>query len=105
MFINFKGVLGFLCSVNHFSEGGVNQIHNVTCSPSLAEILRMTLDPSRIAREIAIVSEFFCRRKEALQTLASNKNKKDHKNLRSKLLKLVDYCQKQNDHKATNFTT
>ena len=37
--------------------------------------------------------------------LASNKNKKDYKHLRSKLLKLVDYCQKKNDHKATNFTT
>ena len=50
---------GFSCSVNHFIEGGVNKIHNVTCSPSLAEILRMTLDCSRIAKEIAIVSDFF----------------------------------------------
>ena len=29
---------GFYCSVNHFSEGGVNANYNVTCSPSLAEI-------------------------------------------------------------------
>ena len=60
----------------------------------------MTIDCSRIAKDFMMVSEFFCRRKEEQQTLASDKNKKDHKNLRSKLLKLlVDYCQKQNDHK------
>ena len=29
--------LGFFCSVNHFSEGGVNANHNVTCSPSSTE--------------------------------------------------------------------
>ena len=34
---NFEGILGFFCSVNHFSEGGVKANHNVTCSPSLAE--------------------------------------------------------------------
>ena len=28
---------GFFCSVNHFSEGGVNANHNAMCSPSLAE--------------------------------------------------------------------
>ena len=28
---------GFVCSINHFSEDGVNAHHNVTCSPSLAE--------------------------------------------------------------------
>jgi len=28
---------GFFCSVNHFTEGGVNANHNVTRSPSLAE--------------------------------------------------------------------
>ena len=28
---------GFVCSVNHFSEGGVNANHNVTCSASLAK--------------------------------------------------------------------
>ena len=38
------------------------------------------------------------------QTLASDKNKKDHKHLRSKRLKpVVDYCQKQNDHKKRIF--
>ena len=42
--------------VNHFSEGGVNGNHNVTCSPSLAE---NDFDCSRIAREIAMVSGFF----------------------------------------------
>ena len=46
----------------------------------------------------------FCRKKEERQTLASDKNKKDHKNLRNKRLKLVvDYCQKQNDHKQRIF--
>ena len=46
----------------------------------------------------------FCRKKEERQTLASDKNKKDHKNLRSKRLKLVvDYCQKQNDQKQRIF--
>ena len=47
---------GFFCSVNHFSEGGVNADHNVTCSPSLAE---NDSDSSRIAKEIAMVSGFF----------------------------------------------
>ena len=28
---------GLFCSVDHFSEGGVNANHNITCSPSLAE--------------------------------------------------------------------
>ena len=47
---------GFFFSVNHFSEDGVNANHNATCSPSLAET---TLDCSRIAKEIAMVSGFF----------------------------------------------
>ena len=28
---------GFFCSINYFTEGGVNANHNVTRSPSLAE--------------------------------------------------------------------
>ena len=36
--------------------------------------------------------------------LASDKNKKDQKNLRGKL-KQVDYCPKQDDHKAINLET
>ena len=46
------------CSVNHFSEGGVNANHNVTCSPNLAEN-DSRLDCSRIAKEIAMVIRFF----------------------------------------------
>ena len=54
---------GFFCSVNHFSEGGVNANHNVTCSPSLAEN-----DPrKRKEKEIAMVSGFFVQRRR--QTL------------------------------------
>ena len=47
---------GFFCSVNHFSEGGVNGNRIVTCSPSLA---KNDSSCSRIAREIAMVSGFF----------------------------------------------
>ena len=47
---------GFFCSVNHFSEGGVNANHNVTCLLSLAE---NDSQSSRIAKEIAMVSGFF----------------------------------------------
>ena len=55
---------GFSCSVNHFSEGGVNANHNVTCSPSFSEN-DSRVDCSRIAKEIAMVSGYFCWRKEA----------------------------------------
>ena len=49
-----------------------------------------------------MVSEFLSN-EGGTQTLASDKNKKDHKHLRSKRLKpVVDYCQKQNDHKQRN---
>ena len=56
--VSFGGHFGFFCSVNHFSEGGVNANHNVTCSPSLAEN-DSRLDFSRIAKEIATVIGFF----------------------------------------------
>ena len=50
-----------------------------------------------------MVSEFLSN-EGGTQTLASDKNKKDHKHLRSKRLKpVVDYCQKQNDHKQRSF--
>ena len=50
-----------------------------------------------------MVSEFLSN-EGGTQTLASDKNKKDHKHLRSKRLKpVVDYCQKQNDHKQRIF--
>ena len=56
MFCKIQRDFGLFCSVNHFSEGGVNANHNVTCLPSLAE---NDSDCSRIAKEIAIVSGFF----------------------------------------------
>ena len=59
----FEGFFEFFCSVNRKSDGWVNANRNVTCSPGLAEI--MTLDCSRIAKEIAIVSGFFVEGKEA----------------------------------------
>ena len=50
-----------------------------------------------------MVSEFLSN-EGGTQTLASDKNKKDHKHPRSKRLKpVVDYCQKQNDHKQRIF--
>ena len=36
-FCKLREEFGFFCSVNHFSEGGVNANHNVMCLPSLAE--------------------------------------------------------------------
>ena len=50
-----------------------------------------------------MVSEFLSN-EGGTQTLASDKNKKDHEHLRSKRLKpVVDYFQKQNDHKQRIF--
>ena len=97
-FCKLQRGLGFFCFVNHFSYGGVNANHNVTGSLSLGEILRMTLDCTRIAKDFMMVR--FLSNEGGTQTLASDKNKKDHEHLRSKRLKpVVDYCQKQNDHK------
>ena len=70
----------FFCSVNRFNEGGVNVNHNVTCS--------LTLECSRIAKEMAMVSGFFSREGgRRCFILASDKNKKDQENLRSKFNK------------------
>ena len=55
-FCKLRTDFGFFCSVNHFSEGGVNANHNVTCLLSLAE---NDSESSRIAKEIAMVSGFF----------------------------------------------
>ena len=104
-FCKLQRGLGFFCFVNHFSYGGVNANHNVTGSLSLGEILRVTLDCTRIAKDFMMVGEFLSN-EGGTQTLASDhdKNKKDHKHLRSKRLKpVVDYCQKQNDHKQRVF--
>ena len=48
--------------------------------------LRMTLDCSRTAKEIAMMSRFFVEgRGQTLLTLSRDKNQKDRKNLRRKL--------------------
>ena len=72
------------CSVNHFSEGGVNANHNVTCSPSLTENDSRMFKNSEENRDGEWI---FCRRKEAegCFILVSDKSKKDQKNLRRKL--------------------
>ena len=73
---------GFSCCVNHFSEGVVNANHNVTCLPSLA---KNDFSCPRIVKEITMVSGFSVegvRRRYFI--LSSDKNEKDHKNLRSK---------------------
>ena len=72
---------GSSCFVNHFSEGRVNENHNVTCSPSLAE---NDFGCSRIAKENGDGECFFFLLKEGGRPcfiLASDKNEKDHKNL------------------------
>ena len=76
---------GLFCSAKHFTEGGVNANHNVTCSPSLAE------NDSRlfknIAKEIAMVSGFLSKEGgRRCFILASDQNKKEQKNLRSNLI-------------------
>jgi len=68
------------CSVNHFSEGGVN----ATCLPSLAENESRLFKNSEGNRD----GEYIFLSKEGGRRcfiLASDKNKKDQENLRSKL--------------------
>ena len=53
---------GFFCSINHLSEGGVNANHDPQRTrpawPAKTK-LRMTLDCSRIAKEMAMMSRLF----------------------------------------------
>ena len=65
MFCKIQRDFGLFCSVNHFSEGGVNANHNVTCTSSLAE--NDSRLGSRVAKEITMVSGFFVDRRR--QTL------------------------------------
>ena len=83
---------GFFCSVNHLSGDGVNANHNAKHVPAKAK-LRMTLDCSRIAKKIAMMSGFLSR--------ARDKNKNDQKNL---WRKLVDYCPKTTNLKTQKQT-
>ena len=61
-FCKLRKDFGVFCSVNHFSEGGVNANHNVTCSPSLAKNDSRLLKNSDGNRNGEWI---FCRRKEA----------------------------------------
>ena len=63
-FCKLRRDFGFLCSVNHFSEGGVNANHNVTCTSSLAENDSRLLKNSEGNHDGEWI---FCRRKEARQ--------------------------------------
>ena len=83
-FINVSQMpLLFCFCFNHFSEDGVDANHSVTCSSGW---LRMTLDCSRIAKEIAIVKDFLSKEGgRRCFILVSDKNKKSQKNLRGKL--------------------
>ena len=85
---------GFFCSVNHLSWGGTNANHNATHWPSLdcKKNLRMTVDGSRIAKEMPMMSGLFV----TLLSRARDKNKNYQNNLPRKV---ADYCPKQGDHK------
>ena len=66
----------------------------------------MTLDCSRIAKEIALASGFFVEGKEAdVALLASDNNKKRSEKSVKQTSKLVDYCPKEDHHKTTNLET
>ena len=77
---------GFFFSVNHFSEGGVNANHNVTCLPSLAENDSRLLKNSEGNRDGEWI---FCWRKEADVAL----------------LTIVDYCPNWGRSQRTNLET
>ena len=63
MFCKIQRDFGLFCSVNHFSEGGVNANHNyVTCTSSLAENDSRLLKSSEGNHDGEWI---FCRRKEA----------------------------------------
>ena len=75
---------GFFCSVNHFGEGGVHANHNATCSPSLTENDSRLLKKSEGNRD----GEWIFLSWEGGRRcffLATGKNKKYQKNLRSRL--------------------
>ena len=93
---NFEEILGFSVPSMIWVKAGLMQITMWRAHPAW---LRMTLDCSRIAKVMAMVSGSRGRR---CFILASDKNKKDQKNLRSRLSKLVDYYPIQVDHKSTN---
>ena len=89
--------LGFFCSVNHFSEGGVKANHNVTSSPSLAENDFRLFKNSEANHNSCWVD--FCQRKEsdvALFLLVTRIRK---------IRKICDYCPKRDGHKATSLET
>ena len=83
-FCKLRGDFGFFCSVNHFSEGGVNANHNVMCLPSLAENDSRLLTNSEGNRDGEWI---YCPRKEADVALFLQVTRmgKIIKNLQSKL--------------------
>ena len=89
-FAIFEGILGF----SHLSGGGVNANHNVwTRSPSLAR--KNKTENGEGNRDVWV--EFLSGEGDRhCFILASDKNKKEQKNL---LIELVDYSPKQDDHK------
>ena len=56
---------GVFCSVNPLSGGRVNANHNATQSPSYKTENDSRLFKNIIAKEIAMMSRFFCRGQEA----------------------------------------
>ena len=88
---------GFFCLSIILVKAGLKQI---TMSLPHPAWLRMTLDCSRIAKQITIHAEWiFCRRKEsdvALFLLVTRIRK---------IRKICDYCPKRDGHKATSLET
>ena len=87
-FANFEGILGFSIPSIILVKAGYAS-HNQGNMLDHPAWLRMTLDCSRIVKEIAMVSGFLSEeggRRRRCFVLESDKNKKDQKNLRSKLI-------------------
>ena len=79
-----KGFFGFFCSVNHFSEDGVNTNHNNVLSQLGWEWLYTVQERKR--RKSRWWADFLSKEGDwRCFILASDKKKKDRKNLRCKL--------------------
>ena len=86
VFCKLREDFWFFCSVNNFSEGGVNANHNVTCSPGLAENDSRLLKNSEGNRAGEwIFCQSIKKGGRCCFIFASDKNEKDLKNLQSKL--------------------
>ena len=102
-FANFERIFGFPAPSIIWVGAGLMQITTQLARPGsqAKSKLRMTLECSRTAKEIAMVSGIFVLRRSqtSLYNLASGVDirKKDQKNRR---IKLVESCPKQDDHKG-----